>query len=40
MQNTVVEFSFSDFVVKYDREGEEVPFHRIAWFKQNGVVVW
>lgn len=40
VQSTVVEFSFADFVAKYDREGEEVPFHRIAWFKQNGVIVW
>lgn len=40
VQSTVVEYSFPDFVSKYDKEGEEVPFHRIAWFKQSGVIVW
>jgi hypothetical protein len=40
VQSTVMEHNFTDFVAKYDREGEEMPFHRIAWFKQNDVLVW
>lgn len=40
VHSSVVEHAFTDFVAKYDREGEEVPFHRIAWFKQNGMLVW
>jgi uncharacterized protein (UPF0248 family) len=40
VQSTVVELGFGEFVVKYDREGEEIPFHRIAWFKQNGMIIW
>eukprot|EP00775_Hariotina_reticulata_P004959 gene4959-5200_t len=40
LHSSLVELSFQECVAKYDKEGEEVPFHRIMWFKQNGVIVW
>jgi len=40
LHSSLVELSFDECVAKYEKEGEEVPFHRIMWFKQNGLIVW
>lgn len=38
LHSSLNELGFNDFVSRF--EGEDIPFHRIAFFKQNGVVVW
>lgn len=38
LHSSLIELSFNDFVARFDVE--DIPFHRIAFFKQNGVVVW
>jgi hypothetical protein len=40
VHSSVVEHPFTELVAKHAGEGDEVPFHRIAWFKQNGALVW
>lgn len=37
LHSSLLELPFTDFLARY---GEDVPFHRIVWFKQNGVIVW
>lgn len=38
IHDVLVELPYADFMQQYGRE--EVPFHRIAFFKHNGEVVW
>jgi hypothetical protein len=41
VHSSVVELPFAEFMAKFpEGGGEEVPFHRIAWFKQSGMLVW
>ncbi|WIA31181.1 hypothetical protein OEZ86_001186 [Tetradesmus obliquus] len=37
LHSSLLELPFTDFLARY---GEDVPFHRIVWFKQNGAIVW
>jgi hypothetical protein len=38
LHSSLLELPFTEFLARY--EGEDVPFHRIVWFKQNGAIVW
>ncbi|KAF6256972.1 Mad3/BUB1 homology region 1-domain-containing protein [Scenedesmus sp. NREL 46B-D3] len=38
LHSSLLELPFTEFLARY--EGEDVPFHRIVWFKQSGAVVW
>eukprot|EP00879_Flechtneria_rotunda_P013543 GHRR01014141.1.p1 GENE.GHRR01014141.1~~GHRR01014141.1.p1 ORF type:complete len:113 (+),score=16.90 GHRR01014141.1:268-606(+) len=40
IQSSLVELSFPDFVAKFETTGLDIPFHRIAFYKQNGLIVW
>lgn len=41
LASSLVELPFGEFVSRYEGSADGgIPFHRIAWFRQAGAVVW
>ena len=38
VQERLAELSYEDFIQRFSED--KIPFHRIAFFKQQGVIVW
>lgn len=38
LHSHLTELNFSEFTARF--EGQDIPFHRVVFFKQNGAVVW
>lgn len=40
VHSSLLELPFTELLARYGDDAEAVPYHRIAWFKRGGVVVW